>query len=386
MTLPVLRPEIEPRQWQRAALQEWTRNFSGIVEVVTGGGKTVFAHLCIQEFFREYPSGQCLVIVPTTSLLDQWYVGLADNFNLKSSDLACYGAGEFAEECQQFNVAVINTARSISDEISSKKPTFLIVDECHRAGSGENARALTNEAVATLGLSATPERERDDALDRVLIPALGEIVFRYDYAKAHRDGILSDFRLINVFLDPAEAATEKDTADRSFRSGGKNKKKTRQIGDSLRCAWALKIIHEHLEERTILFHESVSDLTRIVDELRNGHKQAVAYHSHLSPALRRDNLMMFRRRVVRILGTCRALDEGADLPEANVGIIIKSTSSQRQRIQRLGRLLRPSPGKNEALIYTFYTTDEERARLATEQTALEGVAKIEWKRGSRRAK
>ena len=132
----------------------------------------------------------------------------------------------------------------------------------------------------------------------------------------------------------------------------------------------------------IIFHERVASLGRITDLLAEFGQNSVAYHSYLSESHRRDNLRLFRRGMVNILVTCRALDEGANVPEANVAIVAHSTSSTRQRIQRLGRVLRPAPGKTHAVVYTLYTGEDQQKQLAEEAANLEGVAKIVWKRGA----
>src|SRR5438270_12387011 len=63
---------VEPRTWQRTALEEWKQSFRGVASVVTGGGKTLFAEMCMLEFLREHPKARFIVVVPTTALLDQW--------------------------------------------------------------------------------------------------------------------------------------------------------------------------------------------------------------------------------------------------------------------------------------------------------------------------
>ena len=105
------------------------------------------------------------------------------------------------------------------------------------------------------------------------------------------------------------------------------------------------------------------------------------YHSKLSGPLRRRNLQMFRKGMVDVLLTCRALDEGMNVPEAEVGIIASSTSSTRQRIQRLGRVLRPAPGKDSAKIYTLFITDKEEQRLIDEILTLSEVSSSTWMAG-----
>jgi superfamily II DNA or RNA helicase len=79
-----------------------------------------------------------------------------------------------------------------------------------------------------------------------------------------------------------------------------------------------------------------------------------------------------------VLVTCRALDEGFNVPETEIGIIAASTATRRQRIQRLGRVVRPAKGKHRATIYTLVATAPEIARLKQEEQDLEGVADVKW--------
>jgi superfamily II DNA or RNA helicase len=146
--------------------------------------------------------------------------------------------------------------------------------------------------------------------------------------------------------------------------------------------WAVKLALAHQGERIIIFHERVESLNRIIALLAQHGQNSVAYHSQLSEYHRRDNLRLFRRGMVDVLVTCRALDEGANVPEANIAIVARSTSSTRQRIQRLGRVLRPANGKNAATVFTLYAGEEERDGLALEAEGLEGVARVVWKRGT----
>ena len=83
---------------------------------------------------------------------------------------------------------------------------------------------------------------------------------------------------------------------------------------------------------------------------------------------------MFREHQIDVLVTCRALDEGVDIPGATVGIVAAATSSRRQRIRRLGRVLRRAESKPFADVYTLYGLDTERKQLELECEALAGVA------------
>ena len=392
-----LNPSIIPRRWQAEALQVWTQELRGITRVVTGGGKTVFSYMCLARFFVKFPDGRAIIVVPTIALLDQWLLDICGATNLREVDVACYSGESLPEQPALVNILVLNTARHVAQEISDMGPTILIVDECHRAGSLENSRALLGQHEAALGLSATPERESDEGFESRIVPALGPIIYSYDYAAAKSDGIIVDFELVNIEIsldacDVDQILTHDKTISDSFRGdpNSVNSRKARESASrsvaraaeyAIRIPWAVKLALHHREERVIIFHERVASLARITGLLSEFGQNSVAYHSHLSESHRRDNLRLFRCGIVNMLVTCRALDEGANVPEANVAIIAHSTTSTRQRIQRLGRVLRPAAGKSCALVYTLYSGSDRQARLVAEAAGLEGVAEIVWKRG-----
>ena len=388
---------ITPRRWQSEAVEVWAKKFRGVVRVVTGGGKTVFSYLCMEKFFDKYSNGRAIIVVPTLALLDQWLVDICDATDIDESDIACYWGGSHPEQPAKINIIVLNTARQITQEISEPYPTILIVDECHRAGSVENSRALEGVHEATVGLSATPERESDKGFESRIVPVLGSIFYAYDYPEAKSDGVIVDFALINVeiALDDDDISRlpvlsqKRDNLVRGYTDSPEltrirkaaSKKITYSAEYAMRIPWAVKLALHHRDERVIIFHERVASLNKITDLLAKYGQNSVIYHSHLSASHRRDNLRLFRRGMVNMLVTCRALDEGANVPEANVGIIAHSTSSTRQRIQRLGRVLRPASGKDQARIYTLYIGEEQKIRLSEEAAGLEGVAKSIWKKG-----
>lgn len=387
---------ISPRRWQREALARWSPTRSGIAKVVTGGGKTVFAYLCLENFFDHHPDGRAVIVVPTVALLDQWFVDIADATDISEAEIACYSGESHPKHPEKINIIVLNSARKLGAELAEGCPTMLVVDECHRAGSPENSLALVGDHQATLGLSATPERNLDDGFEEHLTPILGSIVYSYDYADARADGVIVEFALVNVEIavSPDEAlqlpGVRNRTAsleNRSPRGGGSRRKPdatavVRATEAATRVPWAVKLALMHRDERVIIFHERVESLKRIVKLLQKYGQNSVAYHSKLSPAHRRDNLRLFRNGVVNVLATCRALDEGTNVPEANVAIVAHSTSSTRQRIQRLGRVLRPAKGKAHASVFTLYAGEEEAKRLSNEAAGLQGVAKTLWKKGA----
>ena len=273
--------------------------------------------------------------------------------------------------------------------------------ECHRAGSPENAKALRGDHAAALGMSATPNRDYDDGLDDFLIPALGPVIFEYGYNEAARDGVISPFNLVNVRIDllPDEEAeyesltrqlhrvmrTSSDGLSKDARVNRILQRRARVVAlASMRVPVAVRIASDHPAEKTLVFHEEIEGAERIYELLAERSLNTTIYHSRISPVIRRDNLRLFRRGAFDVLVSCRALDEGANVPETSVAILSSSTASARQRIQRMGRVLRPALGKSHATIYTVYATDPEERRLAREARKLVEASSVSWQRIERR--
>ncbi|HWQ54043.1 MAG TPA: DEAD/DEAH box helicase [Bryobacteraceae bacterium] len=397
---PHWRLKNDPREWQTAALEKWLSGHKGVASVVTGGGKTIFAFLCMDEFHRKHPDGRYIILVPTITLLDQWYVSLQEDFGVTEAEIACFSSQEKASKPAKINLLVINTGRTMVKKMSQGPPCFLIVDECHRAGSPENAKALTGTFAAALGLSATPEREYDEGFQKYVVPALGPVIFEYDYVQAFEDKVITPFDLINVKIDflPHEREEYDKLTKRAavlFKKAksdpeAENKLKyvlQKRAGVSaqakMRIPVAAKIADENRGMHTIIFHERVASANTLYAILKKRNHSVCLYHSKIAPNWRRDNLRLFRQGVFDVLVSCRALDEGMNVPETAVAVIASSTASQRQRIQRLGRVLRPARGKNKATIYTLFATEQEQIRLTGEAAKLEGVANILWATGTR---
>jgi superfamily II DNA or RNA helicase len=386
----------EPRQWQREALARWRADDRGVVAVVTGGGKTMFAYQCMLDLRSRLPSAATTILVPTVALLDQWVVGLTDDLNVPPSDIAAF-SGRSRPKPAACNVIVLNTGRTLAPTLSASASGrhLLVVDECHRAASPENARALAGDHRATLGLSATPEREFDELFNSNVVPALGPIIYRYGYDRAAQDEVISPFNLTNVevALRPDEQ-TEYDKLTRQIfilfkrRDGGEDvegrlaqvlRQRARVSSSAeMRIPVTLRLVAQHRRQRLIVFHEQIDAANILAAALRIQGHRVVAYHSGLGPQLRQDNLRLFRRGEVDVLVTCRALDEGINVPDASVAVITASTASTRQRIQRLGRVLRPAPGKAAADIYTIYASQPEAQRLQAEEQKLRDVRTVSW--------
>ena len=115
------------------------------------------------------------------------------------------------------------------------------------------------------------------------------------------------------------------------------------------------IANENLEnEKVLIFHERIEVANKIFEYLREKELKVGIYHTDLPMDERVNSISQYREGAVNILVSCRALDEGLDVPESNTGIIVAGTSSVRQWIQRMGRILRKTPAKKFSRIYVVF--------------------------------
>jgi len=385
MNLPKL------RGWQRSALASWESNdYRGIFEVATGGGKTTFALAARERLLQDRPEIRTVVVVPTQALLDQWYVEIVETCKVDESKVKVLTSKSLAPS-GLVNLAIINTARGFDSLAASSDQVLLIVDECHRAGSPENSRCLRLPSVATIGLSATPKRDFDDGLEAVLIPALGPVLYEYTLADAIRDGVLSNLNLayIRVPLLPSEQekydALSRRIAAAMSRDDDESVEQLLRTRSRLynsafyRRPVARSVLDTRRGRRGIVFLESIQEAEALFNELESDGHSVTIYHSALSVGIRRSNLRLFRRGTFDLLVTCRALDEGFNVPEAELAVIAAGTSSSRKRTQRVGRVLRTVGGKPYGEVITLYATPVEERRLLSEAVDLGLAAQCTWK-------
>lgn len=379
------------RDWQIEALQKWEiSHCRGMIEVVTGGGKTRFALAAAYKWLTSNPlDSSVVVIVPTTALQDQWYVNLVSDLGVSPSEICLWP--EKKDPSRRFHVMVVNTARNRMAEIAkAHKSILLIADECHRYASEENAKALRVPTSASLGLTATAEREFDDGLERILIPNLGPIIYRYTLAQARQDGVVSSFTLSNVrvnFSEEEQTRYDKATKSLGIALAQGDEERAKQIAmrrSSIsknaisRVTTTIGLMEKLRGKKVIIFHEDIAMANLISSLLKDKHHRVAAFHSKIGKDMRRDNLRMFKVGQLDVLVCCRALDEGIDVPEAECAVLVASTSSHRQRVQRLGRVLRTHEEKEFAQIFTVYVTDQEEAKLLKETSDLSEVASVRW--------
>lgn len=380
------------RDWQSVALSRWVDNgMRGIAEVATAGGKTRFALECAKLFLDKYGEGRVVIYVPTTALQDQWAVTISDLFEIPLSQISTWS--DCIIDNSKFQILVINTAREKFTSLNRKSnETFLIADECHRYASKENSLAFGLLTRASLGISATAEREYDDGLEEILVPNLGRVIYEYSLLEASFDEVIAPFEMVNVEVEMSDSEqAEYNNLTRRIGIALRNNdlEKVSKLSilrasvskkATIRIPVACSIVQSELPKRILVFHEDIDSASQIYKILEQRKNKVAIYHSEMSPQLRRLNLKKFRKGLIDVLVCIRALDEGVDIPEAEVAVIAAATNSRRQRIQRIGRVVRKNPGKDTARIYSVYATDSERDILLQESNSFAGVAKVKWLR------
>ena len=369
----------ELRPYQEEALQAWEKNgHQGIIALPTGAGKTVIAIAAMARLNR-----WTLVVVYTREHVKQWADAIS-RFSNAGGMVGAYYSGE-----KRLAPITITTYQSAHRNLSKLAPLFSLVvfDEAHHLPADKfRAIATGLPAPYRLGLSATPER--DDGKHEELFPLLGGVVYRTTPGELTRMGYLAPFtiRTVKVELAPDEKKRYEQLR-RKYRAlaAGRTFQEilaAAKQGDPSAIE-ALRLHHEMTE--IVQYSKSkmraVENIVR--DELRKGSKIIVftqlrrqaeeiarrlgAYllHGGLDKRRRETILDAFKRARSGVLVLTTVGDEGLDIPDANVGILVSGTSSPRQFIQRLGRLLRPSPGKKQAILYEVIvagTPEEYQAR------------------------
>ena len=405
---------MELYRWQKQCLNAWEENGRrGIVHAVTGAGKTMLALAAIDRMRQQLPEVRVKLVVPTVALAQQWKTALLHYAPEEAWRPGFFGGGLRDDPERQAMIYILNSARDslaghIRRELALRRHVLLICDECHHCQSPQNRRIfdfLTPETLAgglyaSLGLSATPFGTGED---EILTRNLGPEIYRYDFEDAAREGVVSAFHVCEVsapfsaeegdryalltlelfqllqalrkahpsleglsrerFLRAVSALAQRagmDPADPAvaFLLKSYERKEISVMASArIRCGLALL---ERLtpENRVLVFCERIEQARQFAAAVRRKLGNVCGlYHSQMSAPARERCLEDFRRRRSRILIACRCLDEGIDAPEANIGIVLSGSAAERQRVQRLGRLIRNAPGKDGACLYYIYIRD-----------------------------
>lgn len=383
------RAEISLYDWQREALGAWRRqNRSGMVQAVTGAGKTRVGAAAVAEALDD--GMRAVVIVPSLVLVQQWLATLRDLLPgaRVSDDIR-------SPLAWQVLVMTVQSAYR-KPALMRGEEGLLVADECHRYGAQAFALALRPEYPRRLGLSATVAR--DDDGDRILRSYFGDICFDLDYPRAARDQLIAPFRMAfaAVPLEDTERARYAEIEEDLYKARHRLIKHygvpAEPIGEFLKAVSLLAEDHTldgggglarhymarfsdrrkllagtrmkllalaaltpsiHESSGTIVFTQTVEASRQVAEVLETTGCTAAAIHSEMSNDQREARLDLFRDRSLQAISAPRVLDEGVDVPEADLGIVLATNRSRRQMIQRLGRVLRRKPGKEARFVVLY---------------------------------
>ncbi|MCU4741752.1 DEAD/DEAH box helicase [Natronoglomus mannanivorans] len=389
--LPPLESAYELRPYQAAALGDWletdrwadlsrsqspeletARAPAGVLELPTGSGKTVIAIEAIETL--QTPT---LVVVPTIDLQEQWIRELEREFAV---DVGRFGGGE--QRLGPITVSTYDSAYLKADAVGDRFG-LVVFDEVHHLG-GEGYREIARllAAPARLGLTATFERP-DDAHE-VIEGIVGPLVHRVDVDELAGDHLAAyDLKRLAVSLTDAEREAYDrhqkvftDYLARSniqFRSGSDYQELVKRSGSDPEAREALLakqraraivygsdaklealegILDDHRDDRIIVF-TAFNDLVYDVSE-----RFLIPAITHQTgTAERREILERFRDGTYSRVVTSNVLDEGVDVPDATVAVVLSGSGSEREFTQRLGRILRPKADGRRAILYEVVAND-----------------------------
>jgi superfamily II DNA or RNA helicase len=358
---------IVPREHQTKALKAWVAGGRrGVVQLPTGAGKTFLALLAIVHTGRP-----TLIVVPTIDLLHQWQVVLSAHLG-PSVPIGGLGGGE--RDVRDITVATYDSA-ALNIELLGGRFGFVVFDECHHLPAPQY-RSVAVGAIAPfrLGLSATVARADgkeadiyelvgplnyegriDEMVSTVLAP-YDVVTIQVDLTKEERLAYETARASYVAFLRRCRVDFSRPDGWRQFvmmsarLPGGREamrayreQKKLAQAAQE-KLAELGRILDAHPEDRMIVFTDDNDMAYRIGREF----VLPVITHQTRLPERKR-MLDAFRSGAVSTLVTSKVLNEGVDVPDARVGVVISGSGAVREHVQRLGRILRHRPGKRAVL-------------------------------------
>jgi superfamily II DNA or RNA helicase len=376
---PPLKTGLELRDYQDEALGRWrTGGCRGIVVLPTGAGKTILAVKAVEEL-------QCstLVVVPTLVLVDQWRQVLGEAFGV---GVGALGGGY--NEIRPLTVATYDSASIRSLNIGNLF-RFIVFDEVHHLAA-PTYRQIAVRYLAPYRMGLTATLQADEATVGLYNEIVGPVVYSLD--PEHLSGThLAEYAVesVRLPLSPEESQEYERQYQvyrgflrsrnirirgrgdylrfvrRSARDPGarralmaRNRAMDIALNSSSKVAYLKALLRANPGEKTLIFTSHNKLVYRLSREL------LIPAITHLTPREEREQILArFMDGTYRRIVTSRVLDEGVDVPDASVAVIISGSGSSRQFIQRLGRILRKRPGK-QAVLYELVSEDTAETRIS----------------------
>ena len=385
------------RDYQQNALDRWVKaGKRGCVVLPTGSGKTVIGVKAI-----EIVNAASLIVVPTIDLMDQWTSVLSKYF----TDVMIGNLGGGADDIQAITVSTYDSAYIRAAGLGNKF-ALVIFDELHHLGA-PGYRSIAEQFASPFRLGLTATIEREDNLHKEFPKLVGGIVFEAYSRDLARNKHLASYEIERRQIDMTVEETEEYKKNfgtyqaclmklgikmnrpnafhrlimMSGRSGiarqailARNKAMDIALNSKSKMEELKEILSQNKGIKTIIFTQH----NKLVYEISN--RFLIPFITYKSgKEERQDTLQGFRDGRYSALVTSKVLDEGVDVPDAELGIIVSGTGSSREFIQRLGRLLRPKPdsSRKAKLIEIVSSGTREMGTSAKRKRAFDKVDKEE---------
>ena len=421
----------ELKEHQLRAIEAWNlNNESGIFELCTGSGKTIAAiHAAVKKYQSD--SVKCpfllVIAVPFINLAEQWIDVLAE-YNI--SPIQCWGsAGKWRHRLQPAWMSLCNSSRKflclVVVNATLRRPEFqsvcekfaraghvkkmIIGDEVHNHESEKTFSLLPTGFDYHLGLSATIENTENIA------NYYGDSIAQYDISRAISENVLCPYyyypvavsltfeesqeylkveRNIARALAAKNPPVSKEVLGALYRKrnniSGNAQKKLEFLGDLARtlpkgngerylvyCSSRINPGEEESSDEDVYL--DISQINRVSEIMYRHDFRTSQYTAQRGNAERKRMMTCFTSKHLDALVAIRCLDEGIDIPSIDCAILMASTGNRKQFIQRRGRVLRRSPGKEFATIYDtvlFHHSEINGGRiLPSEKKRFEEFAK-----------
>ena len=365
LNFPEVKMKLSLRDYQNKAVELWNKaGKKGIVVLPTGAGKTVLALKIIQDIGEA-----ALIVVPTLVLVEQWKQRLEEEYGVR---VGVIGGG--GREVRAVTVATYDSA-SLKSDVMGNLFKLIVFDEVHHL-TGHSYRQISLKYIAPYRLGLTATLQKESSARVVLRDLVGNVVHEMEVDELA--GIhLANYKVktVHVPLSPEEKK-EYDfcySRYRSFLSGqgirirsaadyqrfvlrtGRDPKARTALlsrnramdiaqNSSSKVGYLKKLLSDNPEDKTLIFTRHNKLVYRISKEL------LIPAITHQTSKQEREVILDgFRSGVFRRIVTSRVLDEGVDVPDASMAVILSGSGSSRQYIQRLGRILRKSEDKQARL-------------------------------------
>lgn len=404
-----------PREYQEIAYKNWKQNNNkGIFAMATGTGKTITALNCVLNEYKQKKHYKIVIIVPTKSLVQQWEKEI-ETFNFKNC-ISTHSNKEWKAELERYktrsildqkkNIVIITTYATFNKEylqtffnsVKGVESFIYIADEAHNIGSPNTLKNLPHKIQNRIGLSATPERIYDEVGSKLLYSFFNSepplYTFRFTMKEAIEQGILCPYEYYPLFVELTKIEMKEYNEITKKLRNFIDSKTGKYTEDAEKLLLKRKrVIHKASNKKTLL-EDLVNNLktekkldytfvfvpegyepdyseaddyqleeedSHLIDEYSKIFKNnGYNYYKFIGGIEESEQILdSFSKGDIQVLLSMKCLDEGVDIPRAEHAIFCSSTGNPRQFVQRRGRVLRKSDGKEKAKIWDMIVIPPE---------------------------